>query len=59
MQSLIGAISSQCPGAWKPHTSSPRLILAERVLELVAVAPLLDGRHDRLELVTAQATDAA
>jgi hypothetical protein len=31
------------PGAWKPQMSSPSGDRAERVLELVAVAPLLDG----------------
>ena len=30
---------------------------AERVLELVAVAPLLDGGHDRLELEAVEVAD--
>jgi len=33
--------------------------IAERVLELVAVAPLLDGGLDRLKLVSVQLADAA
>ena len=33
---------SQRPGAWKPHRA-PVVVGAERVLELVAVAPLLDA----------------
>ena len=44
--------------AWKPSTSSPSP-RAERVLELVAVAPLLDRRHDRLELEALEAADPA
>jgi hypothetical protein len=33
------------------------LVVAERVLELVAVAELLDGRHDRLDGRVVEATD--
>ena len=50
---------SKRPGAWKPHTSSPSAPVAERVLELVAVAPLLDGGDDRLELEALEPADAA
>jgi tryptophanyl-tRNA synthetase len=35
----------------------PGLVLAERVLELVAVAPRLDGRHDRLRLEALEPPD--
>ena len=58
MQSSTATISSQRPGAWKPHTSSPSVAGAERVLELVAVAPLLDRRDDRLELEALEPADA-
>ena len=51
-------IRSKRPGAWKPHTSSPSVAGAERVLELVAVAPLLERRDDRLELVALEPADA-
>ena len=43
-QSVIGTISSKRPGAWKPHTSVAVRAGAERVLDLVAVAPLLAPR---------------
>ena len=43
---VTSSIRSQRPGRWKPSTSSPVLVRAERVLELVAVAQRLDRRDD-------------
>ena len=56
-QSVTSTISSQRPGAWKPQISRPVCVPAERVLELVAVAPLLDRGDDRLEHVAVELAD--
>ena len=58
MSSLTSSITSQRPGRWKPSTSSPSSSCAERVLELVAVAQLLHGGHDRLDRRVLEAADA-
>ncbi len=44
---------------WKPHTSVAVVAGAERVLELVAVAPLLDRRNDLLHLEAVKAPEPA
>ena len=43
------SIRSQRPGAVEAEHELAVVVLAERVLELVAVAQLLDGGHDRLD----------
>ena len=58
MSVVTSSIRSKRPGWWKPSTSSPSLVLAERVLELVAVAQRLDGGHDRLDRRGLEAADA-
>ena len=52
-------MSFQRPGAWNPHTSRPSGFGSKRVLELVAVAPLLECRDDRLQLEAVKLADPA
>ena len=52
-----GTMSCHEPGAWKPQISVPSVAGPERVLELVAIAPLLDGRDDVVELEALEAAD--
>ena len=59
MQSSIGRIWSKRPGRVEAAHQLAVLAGAERVLELVAVAPLLDGGDDRLELEALEVADAA
>ena len=58
-QSSSATISSHRPGAWKPHDEAAVGVGPERVLELVAVAPLLHRRHDRLQREAVEPADAA
>ena len=58
MQSSSGRISVEAAGRVEAAHQLAVLAGAERVLELVAVAPLLDRRDDRLELVALEAADA-
>ncbi len=44
---------------WKPQTRPPSSVSPNGVLELVAVAPLLQRGHDLLELEAVQVPDSA
>ena len=50
-------IRSQRPGRVEAADEAPLVVGAERVLELVAVAPLLDRGDDRLELEAVELAD--
>ena len=56
-QSSTGSMRSQRPGRVEAAHQLAVAVGAERVLELVAVAPLLDGRHDRLEREAVEPAD--
>ena len=58
LQSSTSTISAQLPRRWKPSASRVGAG-AERVLELVAVAPRLERGLDRLELEALEAAEAA
>ena len=57
MSTSTSSIRSKRPGRWKPEHELALLVLAERVLELVAVAEELLGRHDRLDGRGLEASD--
>ena len=58
MSCSTSSIRSQRPGAVEAEHELALLVLAERVLELVAVAELLHGGHDRLDRRALEAADA-